>query len=111
MAIENPAAYKAYLKQLGEAAGMEIKSYRDLCEALQKRHDFFASMGCKLSDHGLENFYAADYKDVEIELIFQKVLMGIAPNGRELEKFRSAFLHDQGHRRFLQERHLCFQHG
>ena len=95
MAIENPAAYKAYLKQLGEAADMEIDSYADLCEALKKRHDFFASMGCKLSDHGLENFYAADYKEIEIELIFKKVLMGIAPNAKELEKFRSAFLHDQ----------------
>ena len=94
MAIENPAAYKDYLILLGEAAGKEINSYTDLVEALQKRHDFFASMGCKLSDHGLETFYAADYKDIEIELIFRKVLMGIAPGPRELEKFRSAFLHD-----------------
>ena len=94
MAIENPATYKDYLILLGEAAGKEINSYTDLVEALQKRHDFFASMGCKLSDHGLETFYAADYKDIEIELIFRKVLMGIAPGPRELEKFRSAFLHD-----------------
>ena len=95
MAIENPDAYKAYLKQLGEAAGKEIDSYADLREALQKRHDYFATNGCKLSDHGLETFYAADYKELEIELIFKKVLMGIAPGPRELEKFRSAFLHDQ----------------
>ena len=95
MAIENPKAYKAYLQQLGEAAGLEIDSYADLQEALQKRHDFFAANGCKLSDHGLENFYAADYKEIEIELIFKKVLMGFAPNAQELEKFRSAFLYDQ----------------
>ena len=57
MAIENPKAYKAYLEKLGEAAGMEIDSYADLQEALKKRHDFFAANGCKLSDHGLENFY------------------------------------------------------
>ena len=95
MAIEHPAAYKAYLKRLGEAVDMEIDSYADLQEALKKRHDYFAANGCKLSDHGLENFYAADYKEIEIELIFKKVLMGIAPNPRELEKFRSAFLYDQ----------------
>ncbi|MBQ5438546.1 MAG: glucuronate isomerase, partial [Bacteroidales bacterium] len=35
MAIENPKAYKAYLKQLGEAADMEIDSYADLQEALK----------------------------------------------------------------------------
>ena len=96
MAVENPQAYKAYLQQLGEAAGMEINSYRALCEALQKRHDFFASMGCKLSDHGLDRFYAADYTEGEIEAIFQKVLMGTVPSATEIEKFRSAFLFDQG---------------
>ena len=74
---------------------MEIDSYADLQEALQKRHDFFASMGCKLSDHGLENFYSADYKPFEIELIFKSVLLGKKPGATELEKFRSAFLHDQ----------------
>jgi glucuronate isomerase len=95
MAIENPKNYKAYLKQLGEAADKEINSYADLCEALQKRHDYFAANGCKLSDHGLENFYSAPYKEIEIELIFKKVLIGIAPTADELEKFRSAFLHDQ----------------
>ena len=96
MAIENPKTYNEYLQKLGEAAGMEIRSYADLTDALQKRHDFFASMGCKLSDHGLETFYAADYTDSEIGYIFDKVLSGNAPDAEELEKFRSAFLHDQG---------------
>ena len=95
MAIERPQTYIAYLQRLGEAADMEIHSYATLCEALKKRHDYFAAHGCKLSDHGLENFYSADYKEIEIELIFKKVLMGIAPSPKELEKFRSAFLHDQ----------------
>ena len=94
MAIENPAAYKAYLEQLGAAAGMEIDSYADLLEALKKRHDFFAANGCKLSDHGLETFYAADYKEIEIEAIFKLVLLGKRPSAGELEKVRSAFLHD-----------------
>ena len=94
MAIEDPKAYKSYLEQLGAAAGMEIDSYADLLEALKKRHDFFASMGCKLSDHGLETFYAEDYKELEIEAIFKLVLLGKRPGETELNKFRSAFLHD-----------------
>ena len=94
MAIENPTTYKAYIDKLGEAAGMEIHSYSDLIEALQKRHDFFASMGCKLSDHGLETFYADDYTQAEVEAIYKKVLAGKAPSEEELGKFRSAFLHD-----------------
>ncbi|MBR5661312.1 MAG: glucuronate isomerase [Bacteroidales bacterium] len=94
MAVEDPQSYKEYLKKLGEAAGKDIDSYTDLIEALQKRHDFFESMGCKLSDHGMDTFYGADYTHLEIELIFKKVLLGKAPGPKELEKFRSAFLHD-----------------
>lgn len=95
MAIEDPASYNEYLKKLGEAAGIEIRSYADLREALQRRHDYFRSMGSKLSDHGLENFYAEDYTEAEIENIFKGVLAGRKPEPAELNKFRSAFLYDQ----------------
>ena len=95
MLIENPVTYKAYLERLGEAAGMEIRSYKDLQDALQKRHDFFVSMGCKLSDHSMDTFYAEDYTESEIEAIFSKVLAGKTPDATELAKFRSAFLYDQ----------------
>lgn len=95
MAIENPKAYKAYLATLEEASGVEIRSYSDLMDALQLRHDFFASMGCCLSDHGMDKFYAEDYTVLEIEAIFKKVLLGFEPGPREIEKFRSAFLYDQ----------------
>ena len=94
MAIEDPKSYKEYLKKLGEAANREIDSYTDLIEALKIRHDFFAFMGCKLSDHGLETFYADDYTQLEIEAIFKMVLLGKRPNESQLNKFRSAFLHD-----------------
>ena len=94
IAIDNPAAYKDYLKRLGEAADKNIDSYADLLEALRKRHDYFAQVGCKLSDHGLDTFHAADYTELEIELIFKKVLLGKTPNETEREKFYSALLHD-----------------
>ena len=94
IAIEDPAAYKAYLKRLGEAADKNIDSYADLIEALRKRHAYFAQAGCKLSDHGLDTFHATDYSELEVELIFKKVLLGKTPNATEREKFYSALLHD-----------------
>ena len=94
VAIENPAAYKAYLERLGEAADKNIDSYADLVEALQERHDYFAQAGCKLSDHGLDTFHAADYTEQEIESIFKKVLLGRTPDATERDKFYSALLHD-----------------
>lgn len=94
MAIENPKAYVAYIEKLSEAAQTDIVTYNDLMDALQKRHDFFASMGCKLSDHGLDTFYAADYTQSEIEDIFANTMAGFEPSADELVKFRSAMLYE-----------------
>ncbi len=94
LAIGDPGTYKEYLDRLGAAADLQIGSYADLLEALQRRHDFFAAAGCKLSDHGLDTFHAADYTQSEIELVFRKVLLGRTPDAGEQEKFQSALLFD-----------------
>ncbi len=94
MAVENPEAYKKYIETLSQIADMEILSYEDLLGALRKRHDFFASMGCKLSDHGLETFYAEDYTESEMLQIFSKVMGGKAPTPEECLKFKSGMLFD-----------------
>ena len=56
MAVGDPVTYRAYVERLGEVSGISISTYSDLMDALKKRHDFFASVGCKLADHGLNNF-------------------------------------------------------
>ncbi len=94
MAIENPVAYNEYIGKLEAVSGVSIKKYDDLLAALRVRHDFFATMGCKLSDHGLETFYAEPYTAVEINNIFEKVRNGKKANLEELLKFRSAMLYD-----------------
>ena len=94
MGVDDPESFKAYLEKLGEISGVEITSYATLMDALQKRHDFFESMGCRLSDHGLETFYAAPYTEKEIEAIFRKVVAGTKPTAEEVDKWRSAVLHD-----------------
>jgi glucuronate isomerase len=92
MAVENPEAYKAYIEKLGETANHNISNYQELLDVLQERHDFFASMGCRLSDHGINVFYAEDFTETEIRQIFQKVLEGKQPTVDEVNKFRSALL-------------------
>ncbi|MBQ8642941.1 MAG: glucuronate isomerase, partial [Clostridia bacterium] len=42
--------------KLGAAAGVEIKDVETLKEALSKRIAFFAEMGCRTADHGLDEF-------------------------------------------------------
>ena len=92
MAIENPDGYKAYIEKLGEAAGHSITNYNELIDVLQQRHDYFDSLGCRLSDHGLSEFYAEDFTETEIKQIFQKVMEGKQPTSDEVNKFRSALL-------------------
>ena len=93
MAIEVPANFKAYVENLAEASGKHIASFADYIDAIQQRHDFFASMGCKLSDHGIEEFYAEDYTDAEVKAIFDKVLTSAVPTREEVLKFKSAMMY------------------
>jgi len=94
MAVENPKEYRAYVEKLSEVSGVKISNFADLITALRKRHDFFASIGCKLSDHGIEEFYAEPYTQNEIENIFNKVYGGTNLQHDEIIKFKSAMLYE-----------------
>lgn len=94
MAVENPTNYRSYIEKLSQASGITINKFADLIDALRSRHDFFASVGCKLSDHGIEEFYAEDYTANEIEAIFNKVYGNKALSKEEIVKFKSAMLYE-----------------
>jgi glucuronate isomerase len=63
-----------------------------LLAALQKRHDFFHQAGCRISDHGIETFYAENFTQNEIEAIFNKVSGGKELSNEEILKFKSFML-------------------
>lgn len=92
MAVESPSSFRLYVEKLAEVSGVTISSFNDLVSALQNRHDFFAANGCRLSDHGIEEFYAEDYTDAEIKAIFNKVYGGSELNKEDILKFKSAML-------------------
>ncbi|HJV79128.1 MAG TPA: glucuronate isomerase, partial [Paludibacter sp.] len=92
MAVESSANFKAYVEQLAQVSEITISTFDDMILALRKRQDFFAEMGCKLSDHGIEEFYAEDYTDAEIKTIFNKVYGGLELTQSEILKFKSAMM-------------------
>lgn len=92
MAVENPANFIAYIEKLAAVADVNISKFNDLIDALQKRHDYFAANGCKLSDHGIEEFYATEYTDSQIEVIFEKVMAGQTLSDMEIRQFKSCML-------------------
>ncbi|MFV0606146.1 MAG: glucuronate isomerase [Niabella sp.] len=92
MNLSNASNFVAYTKKLEAAADIHIVYLNDFLDALKKRHDFFATMGCSVSDHGLEQIYAEDYTEHEINEIFDKVYAGHDVTIEEQNKFRSAML-------------------
>jgi glucuronate isomerase len=96
MMVDNPDSYNNYINKLAEASDTEISNYDQLLMALRKRHDFFAENGCKLSDHGIETFYAEDYSLQEINAILNKVRNGKSLTREEILKFKSSMLYEFG---------------
>ncbi len=92
MNVDNSIAFNNYLEQLEKAAGVSITNYADYLHALKNRHDYFVASGCSVSDHGLEEIYADDYTDSEIEKIFADIRSGKSLSLIANRKFKSAML-------------------
>ena len=92
MNVSSAEKFNTYVKKLEAVTGIAVSSFDDFLFALQNRHDFFASMGCSVSDHGLEEIYAEDFTGSEIDAIFNKVHGGKELNEAEQNKFKSAML-------------------
>ncbi len=110
MKVEDASEFKLYVTKLEKASGMNINSYQEFQDALKQRHDFFATMGCSVSDHGLEYIPAEDYTNEEITEIFEKVISKQFITQREIAQFKSALLyqlalwdHEKG---WVQQYHL-----
>lgn len=93
MAVDDAVSFNAYVVLLEAASGISVSSYKTYLDAIKQRHDFFASMNCKVSDHGLEHLYAEDYTDVEIENAFNKIRTGNELSQIEKLKLKSALLY------------------
>jgi glucuronate isomerase len=92
MEVASAANFVAYVKKLEAVTNLAVSTFNDYLFALQNRHDFFASMGCSVSDHGLEEIYVEDFTGQEIESIFAKVYGGKDLNVLEQRKFKSCML-------------------
>jgi glucuronate isomerase len=73
LAIDSPS-FVGWVEKLSEAANVEVRDLSGFLEALRKRHDDFHSIGCRLSDHGLEHCYATPCFEGEAARIFSKTL-------------------------------------
>jgi len=95
MAVESSKKFNKWVDRLAEIANVDVKDdFSTYLEALRQRHDFFHSMGCRLSDHGVETMYCENYTDAEINTIFRRIRRGNDLRPKEVMKFKSVMLHE-----------------
>jgi len=90
--IRDPNRFNTYLNRLGQVSDIEINTYTDLLEALNKRHDYFHQHGCRLSDHGLNTFLASETSPGNLENIFKALRAGKRVSKKEGNAFISEIL-------------------
>jgi glucuronate isomerase len=110
MNADDVPALMSYIGKLEEVSGLSVTNFGEYLTALKSRHDYFAANGCSLSDHGLEQLYAEEYTESELEAIFTKILSGSELSAQEALQFKSAMLiyfahwdHEKG---WVQQFHL-----
>ncbi len=110
MNVDDAKTFNEYVDKVESISGISVAGYDDYLKALKARHDFFATVGCKVSDHGLEQIYAEDFTETEIKTCFDKIRSGKELDQQENLKFKSAMLiefakwdHEKG---WVQQYHL-----
>jgi glucuronate isomerase len=93
MQADDVEALNNYISRLEAIIGSDICDFDTYLEALKMRHDYFSANGCRLSDHGLEQLYAASYTEHEINVIFTKIRAEKVLSHEEALKFKSAMLY------------------
>jgi glucuronate isomerase len=97
LAVENPAAWNAWVRRLAEVSGLPVTGWQALVQALRNRHAFFHEHGCRASDHGIEEPYAEDCTEAEAERVVQTVRAGTRPEPAAARAFKSALMRELAH--------------
>jgi glucuronate isomerase len=90
-AFVDPIAYIQYLEKLSAPTGIAIDGYDDLLAVLKSRIDFFHSLGCRASDHGLETL-CGEKELQEAAQLFKKIRSGKTLLVDEQKTLRCAIL-------------------
>lgn len=84
------------LKKLEEIEGACIHTFDHLLAALENRIDYFASMGCRLSDHGLLSLYPTGSATECLDSMMRRRRSGKGVSPAEARQFQMAMLHELG---------------
>jgi len=97
LTVNQPAAFNQWVEQLSSAANIDVNSFSAFISALEKRHEYFHSQGCRLSDHGLSHCYADFCSEKIAAGIFDKARKHVAVTPQEHSQFASYLMLFFGH--------------
>ena len=80
------ANWKKEIDSLSQVVGTEVVDYRSFIRVLESRREYFKSMGCVSTDHGVESPYTHRLSEGDAGAIFQRAL-----KGQSTEKDAAAF--------------------
>ena len=94
----NRPGFAAYIQKLAASVGKEtLETAVEVKAALTERLEYFAGLGCRASDHGLDYIPFRPAEAEEVEAIYRKVMAGGEVSTEEAEKYQTAILMHLGH--------------
>jgi glucuronate isomerase len=108
--VNSPSQFNRWVEKLAAASNIDINNFGAFTLALKRRHDFFHSQGCRLSDHGLNHCVANFCPEKIAAGIFDKARKGQTVSPQEHAQFASYLMLFFGHldakRGWVQQLHL-----
>ena len=85
--VDQPAAWNPWVDRLAAASNIDVRNLATMLEALKSRHDFFHSLGGRLSDHGLDTAFADFCSEADAAAIFDRARSGRSAGVDDYRKF------------------------
>lgn len=85
--VGTPLHVQAWSRRLSAVAGIGADTFAGLVAALEKRHDDFAALGCRASDHSTAALPDTTCTDEQACLIWEGSMAGTAATAAQVEQF------------------------
>src|SRR5205814_7368363 len=92
LAVDDAARFNQWVGALETASDIAISTFVAFLQALKKRHDFFHTRGCRLSDHGLNQCLRDFCSEKVAAAIFEKARRGTSVSAVEQRQYASLMM-------------------
>lgn len=94
LSVNNTVSLLEITERLEALTGIKITDIASYLDAIEARHTFFHKAGCRLSDHGLNNFSSKPYDEQEVANDFIAVMNGATLSDHKTQNLQSMLLHE-----------------